>query len=155
MPPIRAALLLATLLLGGCASSTTHQQLGAALNGLEGELQRLEEELAAMNGLHYQKAIDAPLSLRRALGTPQPTPEGLVPVTSKLEDGPLLRYQYRLPAGMASLPQDNLCQRYEFELRHLGRLGKLELSWLGEQGKGSRLIRQSDCPFGTQIRPRQ
>lgn len=155
MPPIRAALLLATLLLGGCASSTTHQQLGAALNGLEGELQRLEEELAAMNGLHYQKAIDAPLSLRLALGTPQPTPEGLVPVTSKLEDGPLLRYQYRLPAGMASLPQDNLCQRYEFELRHLGRLGKLELSWLGEQGKGSRLIRQSDCPFGTQIRPRQ
>ncbi|KAE9634335.1 hypothetical protein [Aeromonas veronii] len=155
MPPIRAALLLATLLLGGCASSTTHQQLGAALNGLEGELQRLEEELAAMNGLHYQKAIDAPLSLRRALGAPQPTLEGLVPVASKLEDGPLLRYQYRLPAGMASLPQDNLCQRYEFELRHLGRLGKLELSWLGEQGKGSLLIRQSDCPFGTQIRPRQ
>ncbi|WP_421336882.1 hypothetical protein [Aeromonas veronii] len=155
MPPIRAALLFATLLLGGCASSTTHQQLGAALNGLEGELQRLEEELAAMNGLHYQKAIDAPLSLRRALGTLQPTPEGLVPLASKLEDGPLLRYQYRLPAGMASLPQDNLCQRYEFELRHLGRLGKLELSWLGEQGKGSRLIRQSDCPFGTQIRPRQ
>ena len=151
MPPIRAALLLATLLLGGCASSTTHQQLGAALNGLEGELQRL----AAMNGLHYQKAIDAPLSLRRALGAPQPTPEGLVPVASKLEDGPLLRYQYRLPAGMANLPQDNLCQRYEFELRHLGRLGKLELSWLGEQGKGSRLIRQSDCPFGAQIRPRQ
>ncbi|MCC0091178.1 hypothetical protein [Aeromonas veronii] len=155
MPPIRATLLFATLLLGGCASSTTHQQLGAALNGLEGELQRLEEELAAMNGLHYQKAIDAPLSLRRALGAPQPTPEGLVPVASKLEDGPLLRYQYRLPAGMANLPQDNLCQRYEFELRHLGRLGKLELSWLGEQGKGSRLIRQSDCPFGTQIRPRQ
>lgn len=155
MPPIRAALLFATLLLGGCASSTTHQQLGAALNGLEGELQRLEEELAAMNGLHYQKAIDAPLSLRRALGAPLPTPEGLVPVASKLEDGPLLRYQYRLPAGMASLPQDNLCQRYEFELRHLGRLGKLELSWLGEQGKGSRLIRQSDCPFGVQARPRQ
>lgn len=155
MPPIRAALLLATLLLGGCASSTTHQQLGAALNGLEGELQRLEEELAAMNALHYQKAIDAPLSLRRTLGAPQPTPEGLVPVASKLEDGPLLRYQYRLPAGMASLPQDNLCQRYEFELRHLGRLGKLELSWLGEQGKGSRLIRQSDCPFGAQARPRQ
>lgn len=155
MPPIRAALLFATLLLGGCASSTTHQQLGAALNGLEGELQRLEEELAAMNGLHYQKAIDAPLSLRRALGVPQPTPEGLVPLASKLEDGPLLRYQYRLPAGMASLPQDNLCQRYEFELRHLGRLGKLELSWLGEQGKGSWLIRQSDCPFGAQARPRQ
>ncbi|MFQ2068033.1 hypothetical protein ACK35S_03115 [Aeromonas veronii] len=155
MPPMKAALLLATLLLGGCASSTTHQQLGAALNGLEGELQRLEEELAAMNGLHYQKAIDAPLSLRRYLGALQPTAEGLVPVSSKLEDGPILHYQYRLPASMATLPQDNLCQRYEFELRHLGRLGKLELSWLGEQGKGSRLIRQSDCPFGTQIRPRQ
>lgn len=150
MPPIRAALLLATLLLGGCASSTTHQQLGAALNELEGELQRLEEELAAMNGLHYQKAIDAPLNLRRALGAPQPTPEGLVPVASTLEDGPILRYQYRLPAGMATLPQDNLCQRYEFELRHLGRLGKLAVSWQGEQDKGSRLIRQSDCPFTAQ-----
>ncbi|MCF3099229.1 hypothetical protein EHZ86_18620 [Aeromonas australiensis] len=155
MPPIRAALLLATLLLGGCASSTTHQQLGAALNGLEGELHRLEEELAAMNALHYQKAIDTPLSLRRYLKAPSPTLEGLVPVTSKLEDGPLLRYQYRLPAGMASLPQGNPCQRYEFELRHLGRLGKLELSWQGEQGKGSRLIRQSDCLFGAQARPRQ
>ncbi|HHQ4519351.1 TPA: hypothetical protein ACSP3N_002571 [Aeromonas veronii] len=150
MPLIRAALLLATLLLGGCASSTTHQQLGAALNGLEGELQRLEEELAAMNGLHYQKAIDAPLSLRRALGAPQPTPEGLVPVASKLEDGPILRYQYRLPAGMTSLPQNNLCQRYEFELRHLGRLGKLELSWQGEQGSGSHQIRQTECVFLTE-----
>lgn len=153
MSPIRSPLLLATLLLGGCASSTTHQQLGAALNGLEGELQRLEEELAAMNGLHYQKAIDAPLSLRRALGAPQPTTEGLVPVSSKLEDGPILHYQYRLPVGMATLPQDNLCQRYEFELRHLGRLGKLELSWQGEQGKGARLIRQSDCPYAAQARP--
>lgn len=155
MPPIRAALLLATLLLGGCASSMTHQQLGAALNGLEGELHRLEEELAAMNALHYQKAIDTPLSLRRYLKAPSPTPEGLVPVTSKLEDGPLLRYQYRLPAGMASLPQGNPCKRYEFELHHLGRLGKLELSWQGEQGTGSRLIRQSDCLFGAQARPRQ
>ena len=152
MPPIRAALLLATLLLGGCASSTTHQQLGAALNGLEGELQRLEEELAAMNGLHYQKAIDAPLSLRRYLGATQ---ERLVPVSSKLEDGPLLSYRYLLPAGMATLPQSNLCQRYEFELRHLGRLGKLELSWQGEHGKGSRLIRQADCPFAAQARPLQ
>ncbi|HEH9439775.1 TPA: hypothetical protein SIA39_001759 [Aeromonas sobria] len=155
MPPIRVVLLLATLLLGGCASSSTHQQLGAALNGLEGELQKLEEELAAMNGLHYQKAIDAPLSLRRTLSTPQPTPEGLVPVASKLEDGPLLSYRYLLPAGMASLPQSNLCQRYEFELRHLGRLGKLELSWQGEHGKGSRLIRQADCPFAAQARPLQ
>ncbi|MGL5323644.1 MAG: hypothetical protein ACRC91_02815, partial [Aeromonas sp.] len=126
------------------------QQLGAALNGLEGELQRLEEELAAMNGLHYQKAIDAPLSLRRYLSAPQPTTEGLVPVVSKLEDGPLLRYQYRLPAGMSTLPLDNPCQRYEFELRHLGRLGKLELSWLGEQGKGSRLLRQTECVFITE-----
>ena len=59
MLPVRPALLLMTLLLGGCASPS-HQQLGAALSGLEGELQRLEEELAAMNGLHYQRAIDAP-----------------------------------------------------------------------------------------------
>ncbi|HDX8356251.1 TPA: hypothetical protein RQM97_004295, partial [Aeromonas dhakensis] len=48
MHPTRAPLLLLTLLLGGCASPA-HQQLGAALSGLEGELQRLEEELAAMN----------------------------------------------------------------------------------------------------------
>ncbi len=147
MPLMRVALLLATLLLGGCASSTTHQQLGAALNGLEGELQRLEEELAAMNGLHYQKAIDAPLSLRRYLGALQPTAEGLVPVSSKLEDGPILHYQYRLPASMATLPQDNLCQRYEFELRHLGRLGQLDLNWQGTRGDGSRLIRQTECSF--------
>jgi hypothetical protein len=150
---MRAALLFATLLLGGCASSTTHQQLGAALNGLEGELQRLEEELAAMNGLHYQKAIDAPLSLRRALSAPQPTPEGLVPVASKLQDGPILSYQYQLPAGMATLPQDNLCQRYEFELRHLGRLGKLALGWQGEHGEGSRLVHQADCPFAARRAP--
>ncbi|HDZ8929769.1 TPA: hypothetical protein RUX58_004549, partial [Aeromonas dhakensis] len=69
MHPTRAPLLLLTLLLGGCAAPV-HQQLGAALSGLEGELQRLEEELAAMNGLHYQKAIDAPLSLRRRLSAP-------------------------------------------------------------------------------------
>ena len=66
MLPVRPALLLITLLLGGCASPA-HRQLGQALSGLEGELQRLEEELAAMNGLHYQKAIDAPLALRRYL----------------------------------------------------------------------------------------
>ncbi|WP_042011758.1 hypothetical protein [Aeromonas fluvialis] len=150
MPPIRAALLFATLLLGGCASSSTQQQLGAALDGLEGELQRLEEELAAMNGLHYQKAIDAPLSLRRYLQAPSPTPEGLVPMISKLEDGPRLHYQYRLPAGMSTLPLDHLCQRYEFELRHLGRLGKLEVSWQGEQGSGSQLIRQTECAYITE-----
>ena len=51
MSAVRPALLIATLLLGGCASPA-HQQLGAALSGLEGELTRLEEELAAMNGLH-------------------------------------------------------------------------------------------------------
>ena len=75
MLPVRPALLLMTLLLGGCASPS-HQQLGAALSGLEGELQRLEEELAAMNGLHYQRAIDAPLTLRRYLSAPSPTAEG-------------------------------------------------------------------------------
>jgi len=101
MSAVRPALLLSTLLLGGCASPA-HQQLGAALSGLEGELTRLEEELAAMNGLHYQKAIDAPVTLRRHLKSPAPTAEGLVPVQSRLQDGPLLRYDYRLPAGMAT-----------------------------------------------------
>ena len=71
MLPVRPALLLITLLLGGCASPA-HQQLGHALSGLEGELQRLEEELAAMNGLHYQKAIDAPPG-------PAPPPERPLP----------------------------------------------------------------------------
>ena len=146
MLPVRPALLLITLLLGGCASPT-HQQLGQALSGLEGELQRLEEELAAMNGLHYQKAIDAPLALRRHLSAPSPTAEGLVPAQSRLQDGPLLRYDYRLPASMTRLPTDNPCLRYEFELRHLGRLGQLELAWQGSGHQGSQLIRQRDCPF--------
>ncbi|MGU5722234.1 hypothetical protein [Aeromonas hydrophila] len=143
MHPTRAPLLLLTLLLGGCAAPG-HQQLGAALSGLEGELQRLEEELAAMNGLHYQKAIDAPLSLRRRLSAPVPTAEGLLPSRSTLTDGPLLRYDYRLPAGMASLPLAEPCLRYEFELRHLGRLG---LHWQGAAGSGEQLIQQRDCPF--------
>ena len=146
MHPTRALLLLLPLLLGGCASPS-HQQLGAALSGLEGELQRLEEELAAMNGLHYQRAVDAPLALRRYLSAPSPTAEGLVPVQSRLQDGPLLRYDYRLPAGMARLPTDNPCLRYEFELRHLGRLGQLELVWQGRDHQGSQRIRQNDCPF--------
>ncbi|QIY88880.1 hypothetical protein HFP99_20980 [Aeromonas hydrophila] len=146
MLPVRPALLLITLLLGGCASPA-HRQLGQALSGLEGELQRLEEELAAMNGLHYQKAIDAPLALRRYLSTPSPTAEGLVPAQSQLQDGPLLRYDYHLPAPMTLLPTDNPCLRYEFELRHLGRLGQLELVWQGSGHQGSQLIRQRDCPF--------
>jgi len=110
MSVIRPALLLVTLLLGGCASPA-HQQLGAALSGLEGELTRLEEELAAMNGLHYQKAIDAPVTLRRHLKAPAPTAEGLVPVQSRLQDGPLLRYDYRLPAGMARSARARLAGR--------------------------------------------
>ena len=146
MLPVRPALLLVTLLLGGCASPS-HRQLGQALSGLEGELTRLEEELAAMNGLHYQRAIDAPLALRRYLSAPSPTAEGLVPAQSQLQDGPLLRYDYRLPASMTRLPTDNPCLRYEFELRHLGRLGQLELVWQGESGAGDLLIRQRDCPF--------
>lgn len=146
MHPFRASFLLITLLLGGCVSPA-HQQLGAALDGLEGELNRLEEELAAMNGLHYQKAIDAPLSLRRYLNAPRPTAEGLVPIRSQLQDGPLLHYDYRLPVGMTSLPLDNPCLRYEFELRHLGRLGKLALHWQDAQGQQSSLIRQEECPF--------
>ncbi len=50
---------------------------------------------------------------------------------------PLLRYDYRLPAGMASLPLTEPCLRYEFELRHLGRLGQLALHWQGAAGSGS------------------
>lgn len=146
MLPVRPALLLVTLLLGGCASPS-HQQLGQALSGLEGELTRLEEELAAMNGLHYQKAIDAPLALRRYLSAPSPTAEGLVPAQSRLQDGPLLRYDYRLPASMTRLPTDNPCLRYEFELRHLGRLGQLELVWQGSGQQGSQRIHQRDCPL--------
>ncbi|WP_429165088.1 hypothetical protein [Aeromonas rivipollensis] len=146
MLPVRPVLLLITLLLGGCASPA-HRQLGQALSGLEGELQRLEEKLAAMNGLHYQKAIDAPLALRRYLSAPSPTAEGLVPVHNQLQDGPLLRYDYRLPASMTRLPTDNPCLRYEFELRHLGRLGQLELAWQGKSGAGELLIQQRDCPF--------
>ncbi|MFB2863857.1 hypothetical protein [Aeromonas sp. MdU4] len=148
MPPFKTALLVSTLLLGGCASQA-HQQLGNVISGLEGEMQRLEEELAAMNGLNYQKAIDAPLSLRRYLQTPTPTPEGLVPVHSQLQDGPRLSYDYRLPEGMSTLPLDNPCQRYEFELRHLGHLGTLVLAWQGQQGNGSWQIRQADCPFSS------
>lgn len=146
MHPTRAPLLLLTLLLGGCAAPA-HQQLGAALSGLEGELQRLEEELAAMNGLHYQKAIDAPLSLRRRLSAPVPTAQGLLPSHNTLTDGPLLRYDYRLPVDMASLPLTEPCLRYEFELRHLGRLGQLALHWQGAAGSGEQLIQQRDCPF--------
>lgn len=148
MLPVRPALLLVTLLLGGCASPS-HRQLGQALSGLEGELTRLEEELAAMNGLHYQKAIDAPLALRRYLSAPSPTAEGLVPAQSRLQDGPLLRYDYPLPASMTRLPTDNPCLRYEFELRHLGRLGQLELTWQGNGQQGSQLIHQRDCPFSS------
>lgn len=147
MLPSRLTLLLLTLLLGGCAAPAHQQQLGQALNGLEGELERLEEELAAMNGLHYQKAIDAPAALRRYLKAPSPTAEGLVPEQSQLQDGPLLRYTYRLPTGMAKLPTDNPCLRYEFELRHLGRLGQLDLAWQADDHQGRRLIYQTDCPF--------
>ncbi|MCH7372649.1 MULTISPECIES: hypothetical protein [Aeromonas] len=146
MLPPRAPLLLMTLLLGGCAAPA-HQQLGQALSGLEGELARLEEELAAMNGLHYQKAIDAPVALRRYLEAPSPTAEGLVPAEIALQDGPLLRYRYQLPAGMKALPTDNPCLRYEFELRHLGRLGQLDLVWQGDGHQGRHLIQQADCPF--------
>lgn len=142
----RATLLLMTLLLGGCATSD-HRQLGQALTGLEGELQRLEEELATMNGLHYQKAADAPSSLRRHLASPFSTAEGLVPAQSQLLDGPLLRYHYRLPGGMASLPLDNPCLRYEFELRRLGRHGQLDLAWQGDNQQGRRRLYQTDCPF--------
>lgn len=146
MSPSRTTLLLTALLLGGCASPA-HQQLSRAVTGLEGELERLEEELAAMNGLHYQKAIDAPAALRDYLKAPAATAEGLVPAEIALQDGPLLRYRYTLPASMKELPMDNPCLRYEFELRHLGRLGQLDLHWQREGHQGQRLIQQADCPF--------
>ena len=99
MSAVRPALLIATLLLGGCASPA-HQQLGAALSGLEGELTRLEEELAAMNGLHYQKAIDAPVALRRYLKAPAPTAEGLVPGPPVHEEvAPMLRLDPPSPSA--------------------------------------------------------
>ena len=144
--PLSISLLLMSLLLGGCASPT-HQQLGQTLNGLEGDLERLEEELATMNGLHYQKATDAPASLRRYLSAPTPTAEGLVPEQRQLLDGPLLRYRYRLSTGMTHLPLDHPCLRYEFELRHLGRLGQLDLVWQGDEHQGRRRLHQADCLF--------
>lgn len=147
MPSSRIALLLLPLLLGGCATPVHQQRLGQALSGLEGELVRLEEELAAMNGLHYQRAADAPAALRRYLEAPSPTTQGLVPTEITLQDGPLLRYRYALPAGMRALPMDNPCLNYEFELRRLGRYGRLELAWQGAGAQGSQLIHQADCPF--------
>ncbi len=100
-----------------------------------------------MNGLHYQKAIDAPLSLRRHLVAASPPVAGVKLERRQLQDGPRLNYHYRLPGGMTTLPLDNPCLRYEFELRHLGRLGQLALSWQGLDAQGSRLIHQRDCPF--------
>ena len=47
----------------------------------------------------------------------------------------------------ASLPLAEPCLRYEFELRHLGRLGQLTLHWQGAAGSGEQLIQQRDCPF--------
>ncbi len=48
---------------------------------------------------------------------------------------------------MASLPLAEPCLRYEFELRHLGRLGQLALHWQGAAGSGEQRIQQRDCPF--------
>ena len=69
-----------------------------------------------------------PVTLRRHLKSPPRRRKGLVPVQSRLQDGPLLCYDYRLPAGMASLPTDNPRLRYGFELRRLGRLGQPQSS---------------------------
>ncbi len=87
-----------------------------------------------MNGLHYQKAIDAP--------QPAPLPErppphgrGADPDPQPVTGWPLLHYDYRLPVGMTSLPLDNPCLRYEFELHHLGRLGQLALHWQGRRAR--------------------
>ena len=139
MSAVRPALLLSTLLLGGCASPA-HQQLGAALSGLEGELTRLEEELAAMNGLHYQKAIDAPVALRRYLKAPTPTAEGLVPVQSWLQDGPLLRYDYRLPDVFRQFlghdAPDHIGKAAGGEGNdHPDRLVRVSVLWSGRRGR--------------------
>lgn len=140
-------LLLISLLLTGCATPARQQQLAAAIDGLDSELQQLEEQLAVMNSLHYQKAIDAPLSLRQALTTRTPGPHGLIPARQTLADGPRLSYDYRLPQGVSTLPLGNPCLDYEFELRHLGLLGQLALHWQGANDQGSLLIDQRDCPF--------
>lgn len=134
------AISLLALLLSACATPHQHQ-LGSALTTLEGELQRLEEQLASLNALHYQKAIDAPLSLRRHLAELES--QG---VRIRLSDGPELTYEYRLdtpPAGgrLSAAP----CHDYEFELRRLGRLGTLHLEWQGGEQRGAQSQRQSDC----------
>lgn len=147
MPVTRIPLLLISLLLAGCAMPARQQQLEQVIGGLDNELQRLEEQLAAMNSLHYQKAIDAPLTLRQALTTQTAGPQGLIPVRQTLIDGPRLSYDYRLPHGVTTLPLGNPCLDYEFELRHLGLLGQLALRWQGASGQGERLINQRDCPF--------
>ena len=148
MTSTRAALLLVSLLLAGCVTPT-QRELQQAIGGLDNELQRLEEQLIVMNGLHYQKAIDAPLSLRQALAAHAPGPRGLIPVRQKLEDGPLLSYEYRLSAAWTTLPLGDPCLDYEFELRRLGRLGQLALSWQGPAGRGERWLHQRDCAFST------
>ena len=120
---------------------------GAALSGLEGELQRLEEELAAMNGLHYQKAIDAPLSLRRRLSAPVPTAEGLLPSRSTLTDGPCCatttgcRYRHGQPAPRRAL------SALRIRAAPPGPPRPARPALAGGGGLGEQLIQQRDCPF--------
>lgn len=137
---MRLLLVLLALLLSGCASPN-RQALGQALGTLQGEMQQLEEELAELNGLHYQKALDSPLSLRRHLAAKQA--EG---IGATLSDGPQLTYHYRLNAAPASgqLSQ-NPCLDYAFELRRLGRFGLLVLQWQAGSAQGEQRQRQSDC----------
>lgn len=145
MHPIRAPLLLLTLLLG-----LRRPRPSAA----GGRAERAGGGVAAAGrgaGGHERPALPEsdrrPLSLRRRLSAPVPTAEGLLPSRSTLTDGPLLRYDYQLPAGMASLPLAEPCLRYEFELRHLGRLGQLTLHWQGAAGSGSNGSSSATAPF--------
>lgn len=137
---MRLMLVLLTLLLSGCAKPN-RQALGQALGTLQGEMQQLEEELAALNGLHYQKALDSPLSLRRHLAAKQA--EG---IGATLSDGPQLTYRYRLDAApISGLLSQSPCEEYEYELRRLGRFGLLVLQWQAGSAQGEQRQRQSDC----------
>lgn len=132
--------LLLTLLLAGCATPQ-QRQLGHVIGALDDELHRLEEQLAALGGLRYQKAIDAPLSLRQRLATREQ--EG---IGARLADGPELTYYYRLPrspeGGRVSAEP---CHDYEFELRRLGHFGVLHLSWQSPAGEGHQIQYQRTC----------
>ena len=78
-----------------------------------------------------------PVTLRAATQVPCPDGGRAGAVQSRVAGRPLLRYDYRLPAGMASLPTDNPCLRYEFgSCAGSRRLGQPEPVWQGEGHRG-------------------